>query len=57
MGKIAQEIRNLQIKERLTLPEIFAKYPHLASLQHKELLEELELDEVREDKQLQLLLD
>tara|TARA_B100000029_G_C17271398_1_gene849958 strand:+ start:223 stop:396 length:174 start_codon:yes stop_codon:yes gene_type:complete len=57
MGKIAQEIRKIQIREKLSLPELFAKYPHLASLQHEELREEMELDERKEEKQLKLLLD
>ena len=57
MGKIAQEIKRIQIKERLTLPDLFAKYPHLARLQHEELIEEMELGEGKEDKQLKLLLD
>jgi len=40
MGKIADEIRRIQVEECLTLPQIFEKYPHLATLQHKELMEE-----------------
>ena len=40
MGKIASEIKRIQIEEKLTLPELFAKYPHLARLQLEELLEE-----------------
>ena len=40
MGKVANEIKKIQVKENLTLPEVFQKYPHLASLQFKELQEE-----------------
>ena len=40
MGKIALEIRRIQIEESLTLPQVFEKYPHLARLQLEELLEE-----------------
>ena len=40
MGKIAIEIKRIQIEEKLTLPEVFQKYPHLARLQLEELLEE-----------------
>lgn len=40
MGKIALEIKRIQIEEKLTLPQVFEKYPHLARLQLEELLEE-----------------
>lgn len=40
MGKVALEIRRIQIEESLTLPQVFEKYPHLARLQLEELLEE-----------------
>ena len=56
MGKVANEIKKIQIEQNLTLPQVFEKYPHLASLQHKELHEEAQLIE-KKDKQLQLLLD
>jgi len=56
MGKIAEEITKIQITEKLTLPEVFKKYPHLAELQRAELLEELELEENKKEKQLKLLL-
>mgnify|MGYP003660126398 FL=1 len=50
-GKIAKEIKNIQVKENLTLPELFEKYPHLAKLQLEELLEE---KEEKQDKKLLL---
>mgnify|MGYP003658539923 CR=1 FL=1 len=40
MGKIAIEVKKIQVEEKLTLPEVFQKYPHLARLQLEELLEE-----------------
>ena len=51
LGKIAKEIKNIQVKEKLTLPELFDKYPHLANLQLEELLEE---KEKKQDKKLLL---
>tara|TARA_Y100000310_G_C20683509_1_gene817536 strand:- start:2614 stop:2778 length:165 start_codon:yes stop_codon:yes gene_type:complete len=42
-------IREIQIKENLTLPEVFAKYPHLAELQKEELFT------IKESNQKQLL--
>ena len=45
MGKIAKEIERIQIEEKLTLPELFKKYPHLAKLQLEEVLEEKKLKE------------
>jgi hypothetical protein len=56
MGKIAEKIKKIQVTEKLTLPEVFKKYPHLAELQHMELLEELELEESKKEEQLKLLL-
>ncbi len=56
MGKVANEIKKIQVEQNLTLPQVFEKYPHLASLQHQELQEEAKLNEKKE-KQLQLLLD
>ena len=55
MGKIADEITRIQIEECMTLPQIFEKYPHLATLQHKELMEE-HVDPLPEKKK-QLLCD
>jgi hypothetical protein len=40
VGKIANEIKKIQVEENLTLPEVFEKYPHLAKLQLEELIEE-----------------
>ena len=58
MGKIAEEIEKIQIREKLTLPQVFEKYPHLATLQFKELQEEESLTEVEEASgQRKLLLD
>jgi len=45
MGKISDEILKIQVKEALTLPELFEKYPHLAKLQLEEVLEERILQE------------
>jgi hypothetical protein len=56
VGKIAEEIEKLQQKESLTLPELFEKYPHLASLQFQEMKEENSLNEAGGDKR-KLLLD
>tara|TARA_Y100001973_G_scaffold99481_1_gene158773 strand:- start:2287 stop:2457 length:171 start_codon:yes stop_codon:yes gene_type:complete len=56
VGKIAEEIEKLQQSENLTLPELFEKYPHLASLQFQEMKEESALNEGGGDKR-KLLLD
>jgi len=40
MGKIADEIKRIQVEECMTLPQVFEKYPHLATLQHQEIMEE-----------------
>ncbi len=53
MGKVAKEIKRIQIEENLTLPELFEKYPHLAKLQLEELLEEKETN-LKEEKKLLL---
>jgi len=53
LGKIAQEIKRIQIEESLSLPELFDKYPHLAKLQLEELLEEKETG-LKEEKKLLL---
>ena len=45
MGKVAREIRKIQVEECLTLPQVFEKYPHLASLQYQEISEENKLNE------------
>ena len=44
------------MEESLTLPQLFEKYPHLASLQYEELKEEGNLTEENK-KQRKLLLD
>ncbi len=51
MGKITNEINRIQVEEKLTLPELFEKYPHLARLQLEEVLEE---NTLQEDKKLLL---
>ena len=56
MGKIADEIKILQVQEKLTLPELFEKYPHLAKLQHLELLEEKDFERIKENKKKNLIL-
>lgn len=56
MGRIADEIVKIQIKEKLTLPQVFEKYPHLSSLQYEEMKEESAINEDSK-KQLELLLD
>ena len=56
MGKVAKEIRKIQVEECLTLPQVFEKYPHLASLQFQEISEENKLNE-ESNKQIKLLLD
>jgi hypothetical protein len=56
VGKIADEIKKIQVEETLTLPELFQKYPHLANLQYKELQEEDNLVE-EQSKKKKLLLD
>ena len=56
MGKVADEIKKIQVKENLTLPDVFQRYPHLASLQYEELKEEDNLVEEKTKKK-ELLLD
>jgi len=51
MGKVAKQIAKIQIQEKLTLPQVFEKYPHLTTLQLEEVLEEEE-HTVRENKKL-----
>lgn len=50
MGKVTNQITKIQIKENLTLPQVFEKYPHLSELQLEEILEEENM--VRENKKL-----
>tara|TARA_R110002020_G_scaffold11386_10_gene42939 strand:+ start:381 stop:563 length:183 start_codon:yes stop_codon:yes gene_type:complete len=50
MGKVAKQISKIQIEEKLTLPQVFEKYPHLAELQLEEVLEEE--NAVKENKKL-----
>jgi len=52
MGKITSEILRIQIEEKITLLEVFEKYPHLAKLQLEEALEEGD-----KQKERKLLLD
>ena len=44
------------MEENLTLPQVFEKYPHLATLQFEEMKEEGNLNEDSKSKR-QLLLD
>ena len=55
MGKVNDEIKKIQVEEKLTLPQLFDKYPHLAKLQYEEIREESSLKENK--SQLKLLLD
>ena len=34
---VEEMIKEIQLKENLTLPEVFERYPHLAELQKEEL--------------------
>ena len=43
--KIKEIIEEIQIKENLTLSEVFRKYPHLEKLQKEELFEMQSLNE------------
>lgn len=58
MGVVTQKIKEIQKKEKLTLEQVFKKYPHLAALQHEEILAEQEakrkLEENKEKKKLLL---
>lgn len=58
MGVVTKKIKEIQKKEKLTLEEVFKKYPHLAALQHEEILAEQEakrkLEENKEKKKLLL---
>tara|TARA_R100000458_G_C8046300_1_gene95451 strand:- start:278 stop:448 length:171 start_codon:yes stop_codon:yes gene_type:complete len=56
VGKIADEIAKIQIREKLTLPQVFEKYPHLSNLQYEEMKEESALTEDN-NRQRELLLD
>ena len=56
MGKISEEIKKLQAKENLTLPQLFEKYPHLARLQYEEMQEEVNLNEKSSSKNKKLIL-
>jgi len=40
MGKVAETIKEIQLREHLALPDLFEKYPHLVQLQYEEQLEE-----------------
>jgi len=58
MGVVTKKIKEIQKKEKLTLEQVFKKYPHLAALQHEEILAEQEakkkLEENKEKKKLLL---
>ena len=56
MGKVAKQIAKIQIQEKLTLPQVFEKYPHLTTLQLEEVLKEPPQEEQElKDKLLQLV--
>jgi len=42
MGKVFEMIKDIQLKENLSLSQVFEKYPHLEELQKKELFDELQ---------------
>lgn len=48
MGKVTDKIRDIMLKENLSIQEVFEKYPHLADLQKEEMFEEYE--KVKEGK-------
>ncbi len=58
MGVVTKKIKEIQKKEKLTLEQVFKKYPHLAALQHEEILAEQEarkkLEESNKKKKLLL---
>ena len=62
MGKIANLVREIQIKEKLKSPrQVFERYPHLGELYYKEFREEKEASDlpqqeesVKKDKELLL---
>jgi len=51
MGVVTKKIKEIQKKEKLTLEEIFKKYPHLAALQYEEILAEQEAKRKLEESQ------
>lgn len=53
MGKVTEKIREIMLKENLSIQEIFEKYPHLADLQKEEMFEEYEkIKESKTNKQI-----
>ena len=58
MGVVTKKIKEIKKKEKLTLEQVFKKYPHLAALQHEEILAEQEakkkLEESNKKKKLLL---
>ena len=48
MGPITKLISEIQKKEKIALPKLFEKYPHLAQLQYEEQLEEQK--DIKENK-------
>jgi len=51
MGPITRKIKEIQKKEKLTLAEVFKKYPLLSELQHEEILAEQEAKRKIEENQ------
>jgi hypothetical protein len=57
MGVVTEKIKEIQKKEKLTLGQVFKKYPHLAELQHEEMLAEQEAKrKIEENKKKSRLL-
>ena len=53
MGKVTDKVREIMLKENLSIQEVFEKYPHLADLQKEEMFEEYEkLKETKTSKQV-----
>lgn len=42
MGKVTQKIQQIMQDEKLSLTEVYEKYPHLVDLQKEEMFEEYE---------------
>ena len=51
MGVVTKKIKEIQKKEKLTLEQVFKKYPHLAALKHGEILAEQEAKRKLEESQ------
>ena len=56
MGIVTKKINEIQKTEKLTIKQVFEKYPFLAELQHEEMLKEQGKPHTMNEKQLKLLL-